>query len=196
MRSECGARGRSRKPFPGGSGSPPGRHNDRPPRSAVDSRQAEAGNARYARSQEARLLELSQRRMRSPWRVPRRGAERRAAREESRCRAADELRGLRTLVCDARTMAGAPIGAPPPFLVHGHVRKPDATFRDHARGRPSFLCPWWLAKLGCREASRERFSVSSLPDLILQSLRCVDLSETLQTFDGRRLSTDRRGIGE
>ena len=31
--------------------------------------------------------------MRSPWRVPRRSAERRAARDKSRCRAAEELRG-------------------------------------------------------------------------------------------------------
>jgi hypothetical protein len=98
VRSECGARGRSRKPFPGGSGSPPGRHNDRSPRSAVDCRQAEAGNARYARSQEARLLELSQRRMRSPWRVPRRSAERRAARDKSRCRARARFRWRHRMV--------------------------------------------------------------------------------------------------
>jgi hypothetical protein len=93
MRSECGARARSRKPLPGGSGPPLGRHDDRPPRSSVDSRQATTGNTRRAGSQETRELELSQRRMRSPWRVPRRSAERRAARDKSRCRAADELRG-------------------------------------------------------------------------------------------------------
>jgi hypothetical protein len=87
MRSECGARARSRKPLPGGSGPPLGRHDDRSPRSSVDSRQAKAGNARQAGSQETRELELSQRRMRSPWRVPRRSAERRAARDMSRCRA-------------------------------------------------------------------------------------------------------------
>ena len=34
--SESGARGRSRKPFPGGSGSPLDRHEDRSPRSSVD----------------------------------------------------------------------------------------------------------------------------------------------------------------
>ncbi|HEX3937268.1 MAG TPA: toll/interleukin-1 receptor domain-containing protein [Xanthobacteraceae bacterium] len=34
--SKCGSRGRSRKPLPGGLGSPPDRHNDRSPRSAVD----------------------------------------------------------------------------------------------------------------------------------------------------------------
>jgi hypothetical protein len=92
MRSECGARARSRKPLPGGSGPPLGRHDDRSPRSSVDSRQIEAGNARQIGSQETRELELSQRRMRSPWRVPRRSAERRAARDMSRCRAADEVR--------------------------------------------------------------------------------------------------------
>jgi hypothetical protein len=83
MRSECGARARSRKPLPGGSGPPLGRHDDRPPRSSVDSRQANAGNTRRAGSQETRELELSQRRMRSPWRVPRRSAERRAARDRA-----------------------------------------------------------------------------------------------------------------
>jgi hypothetical protein len=46
MRSECGARARSRKPLPGGSGPLLDRHDDRSPRSAVDSRQIEAGNAR------------------------------------------------------------------------------------------------------------------------------------------------------
>jgi len=111
MRSECGARARSRKPLPGGSGPPLGRHDDRSPRSSVDSRQATAGNTRRAGSQETRELELSQRRMRSPWRVPRRSAERRAARD--RAAAAQRSNGnIRS--CDADT-DGAPIGAPPPF---------------------------------------------------------------------------------
>jgi hypothetical protein len=134
MRSECGARARSRKPLPGGSGPPLGRHHDRSPRSSVDSRQIEAGNARQIGSQETRELELSQRRMRSPWRVPRRSAERRAARDKSRCRA--EAKRMATLARrTARTMAGAPIGAPPPFIcAHDLVRKPDAIFRNHAWG--------------------------------------------------------------
>jgi hypothetical protein len=93
MRSECGARARSRKPLPGGSGPLLDRHDDRSPRSAVDSRQATTGNARQAGSQETQELELSQRWMRSPWRVPRRSAERRAARDTGRRRAADKLRG-------------------------------------------------------------------------------------------------------
>jgi hypothetical protein len=97
MRSECGARARSRKPLPGGSGPPLGRHDDRSPRSSVDSRQATTSNTRRAGSKETRELELSQRRMRSPWRVPRRSAERRAARDTSRCRAAEKWRKLRTL---------------------------------------------------------------------------------------------------
>ena len=86
MRSECGARARSRKPLPGGSGPPLGRHHDRSPRSSVDSRQIEAGNARQIGSQETRELELSQRRMRSPWRVPQQSAGRRARPERARCR--------------------------------------------------------------------------------------------------------------
>jgi hypothetical protein len=98
MRSECGARARSRKPLPGGSGPPLGRHDDRSPRSSVDSRQIEAGNARQIGSQETRELELSQRRMRSPWRVPRRSAERRAARDKSRCRARARFRWRHRMV--------------------------------------------------------------------------------------------------
>src|SRR4029077_10410768 len=54
MRSECGARARSRKPLPRGSGPPLGRHDDRSPRSSVDSRQIEAGNARQIGPQETR----------------------------------------------------------------------------------------------------------------------------------------------
>ena len=115
MRSECGARARSRKPFPGGSGPPLGRHDDRSPRSSVDSRQATTGNTRRAGSQETRELELSQRRMRSPWRVPRRSAERRAARDTGRCRAADEVRKFAHTCLSCADMDGAPIGAPPPF---------------------------------------------------------------------------------
>jgi hypothetical protein len=115
MRSECGARARSRKPLPGGSGPPLGRHDDRSPRSSVDSRQATTGNTRRAGSQETRELELSQRRMRSPWRVPRRSAERRAARDTGRCRAADELRKFAHTCLRCADMDGAPIGAPPPF---------------------------------------------------------------------------------
>ena len=114
MRSECGARARSRKPLPGGSGPLLGRHHDRSPRSAVNSRQIEAGNARQVGSQETQELELSQRRMRSPWRVPRWSAERRAARVKSRCRARSVLR-MATFGKPGADMAGAPIGAPPPF---------------------------------------------------------------------------------
>ena len=116
MRSECGARARSRKPLPGGSGPPLGRHDDRSPRSSVNSRQATTGNTRRAGSQETRELELSQRRMRSPWRVPRRSAERRAARDMSRCRAADEVRKFAHTCLSCADMDGAPIGAPPPFV--------------------------------------------------------------------------------
>ena len=77
---------RAVRKFPGGSGPPLGRHDDRSPRTR--DRQIEAGNARQIGSQETRELELSQRRMRSPWRVPRRSAERRAARDTGRCRLA------------------------------------------------------------------------------------------------------------
>jgi hypothetical protein len=48
------------------------------PRCAVDSRQVATGNARCSRVSGSAGLELSQRRMRSPWRVPRWSAERRA----------------------------------------------------------------------------------------------------------------------
>ncbi len=41
--------------------------------------------------------------MRSPWRVPRRSAGRRARPEMARCRAADKWRRLRTLVCGVST---------------------------------------------------------------------------------------------
>ena len=84
--SERGACGRFRKPFPGGSRPPLGRHHDRPPRSSVDWRQAKTGNARRAGSQETRELELSQGWMRSAWRVPRWSAGRRARRDKARCR--------------------------------------------------------------------------------------------------------------
>jgi hypothetical protein len=78
-RSRGGARARRIcTPLPGGSGPPLDRHDDRSPRSSVDSRQIEAGNARQIRSQETRELELSQRRMRSPWREPQQSAGRRA----------------------------------------------------------------------------------------------------------------------
>ena len=100
--------------LPGGSGPPLGRHDDRSPRSSVDSRQATTGNTRRAGSQETRELELSQRRMRSPWRVPRRSAERRAARDTGRCRAAIECATSRHS-SECADMDGAPIGAPPPF---------------------------------------------------------------------------------
>ena len=73
--------------MPGGSWPPLGRHDDRSPRSSVDSRQATTGNARRAGSQETRELELSQGWMRSAWRVPRWSAGRRARRETARCRA-------------------------------------------------------------------------------------------------------------
>ena len=64
--------------LPGGSGPPLGRHDDRSPRSSVDSRQTKRVTPVELGSQETRELELSQRRMRSPWRVPRRSAGRRA----------------------------------------------------------------------------------------------------------------------
>ena len=85
-RSEGGACGRICHPLPGGSGPPLDRHHDRSPRSSVDSRQIEAGNARQVRSQETRELKLSQWRMRSPWRVPQQSAGRRARPERARCR--------------------------------------------------------------------------------------------------------------
>ena len=127
MRSECGARARSRKPLPGGSGPPLGRHDDRSPRSSVNSRQATTGNTRRAGSQETRELELSQRRMRSPWRVPRRSAERRAARDTGRCRAADELRKFAHTCLRCADMDGAPVGAPPPFVRQTGSRNPGVT---------------------------------------------------------------------
>jgi hypothetical protein len=141
MRSECGARARFRKPLPGGSGPLLGRHDDRSPRSSVDSRQATTGNARQAGSQETRELELSQRRMRSPWRVPRRSAERRAARD--RAAAAQQIRcaSSRTNCLQCADMAGAPIGAPPPF-----------------RGG-KLSCASWFAKPGCLGIARIIFVV-------------------------------------
>jgi hypothetical protein len=94
-RSGGGAYGRICHPLPGGSGPPLDRHDDRSPRSSVDSRQIEAGNARQVRSQETRELELSQRRMRSPWRVPQQSAGRRARPELARGRArTDRPQGL------------------------------------------------------------------------------------------------------
>ena len=54
--------------------------------------------------------------MRSPWRVPRRSAERRAARDTGRCRAADEVRKFAHTCLRCADMDGAPIGAPPPFV--------------------------------------------------------------------------------
>ena len=112
MRSECGARVRSRKPLPGGSGPPLGRHDDRSPRSSVDSRQATTDNTRRAASQETRELELSQRRMRSPWRVPQQSAGRRARPARARCRPERrrEWRNLRALVCMA-AMVGMRLSA-------------------------------------------------------------------------------------
>ena len=127
--SECG---RICHPLPGGSGPPLGRHDDRSPRSAVDSRQIEAGNARKLLlaydlsenryplfriirsigSQETRELELSQRRMRSPWRVPQQSAGRRARPARARCRPERrrEWRNLRALVCMA-AMVGMRLSA-------------------------------------------------------------------------------------
>ena len=43
MQLKSDGRERSRKPFPGGSGPPLGRHDDRSPRSSVDSRQIDNG---------------------------------------------------------------------------------------------------------------------------------------------------------
>ena len=139
MRSECGARARSRKPLPGGSGPPLGRHHDRSPRSSVDSRQATTSNARRAGSQETRELELSQRRMRSPWRMPRRSAERRAARDKSRCRAADELRKFAHTCLRCADMDGAPIGAPPPFFVRMISSETRTPLFGIVRGEASFF---------------------------------------------------------
>jgi hypothetical protein len=81
--SECGSRGRFRKPSPGGSGPPLGRHYDRSPRSAVDSGQVATGNAQCAGSQETRELELSRCWMRPARRAPRWSAERRAVSAET-----------------------------------------------------------------------------------------------------------------
>ena len=113
---ERGACGRSRKPFPGGSGPPLGRHYDRPPRSSVDWRQAKTGNARRAGSQETRELELSQGWMRSAWRVPRWSAGRRARRVKARCRAEATASGD-VCRCCAAPNEFAPSGAPLPRLV-------------------------------------------------------------------------------
>ena len=140
MRSRCGAsavppRGLANRSR---AGPPLGRHDDRSPRSAVDSRQIEAGNARKLLlaydlsenryplfriirsigSQETRELELSQRRMRSPWRVPQQSAGRRARPARARCRPERrrEWRNLRALVCGGNGWH-APFGAllPPPL---------------------------------------------------------------------------------
>ena len=100
-RSGGGACGRICHPLPGGSGPPLDRHDDRSPRSSVNSRQIEAGNAREVRSQETRELELSQRRMRSPWRVPQQSAGRRARPELARCRPERDARAKCALVCMA-----------------------------------------------------------------------------------------------
>ena len=81
--SECGSRGRFRKPSPGGSGPPLGRHYDRSPRSAVNSGQVATGNAQCAGSQETRELELSRCWMRPARRAPRWSAERRAVSAET-----------------------------------------------------------------------------------------------------------------
>ena len=124
---------------PGASGPLLGRHDDRSPRSAVDLRQIKAGNARQVGSQEAQELELSQRRMRSPWRVPRRSAERRAARD--RAAAAQQK--------SCAVMAGAPIGAPPPFFVRMISSENRTPLFGIMRGRQAFSCAWWFTKLGC-----------------------------------------------
>ena len=98
-------------PLPGGFGPPLDRHDDRSPRSSVDSRQIEAGNAREVRSQETRELELSQRRMRSPWRVPQQSAGRRA-RPNWRAAAPNATSGAKcALVCMA-AMVGMRLSAP------------------------------------------------------------------------------------
>jgi hypothetical protein len=155
MRSECGARARSRKPLPGGSGPPLGRHHDRSPRSSVDSRQIKAGNARQIGSQETRELELSQRRMRSPWRVPRRSAERRAARDKSRCRAADELRKFAHTCLRCADMDGAPIGAPPPFFVRMISSENRTPLFGIVRGEASFFVRLVVRKARMQRTHRE-----------------------------------------
>jgi hypothetical protein len=136
---------------PGGSGPPLGRHHNRSPRSSVDSRQIKAGNARQIGSQETRELELSQWRMRSPWRVPRRSAERRAARDKSRCRAADELRKFAYTCLRCADMDGAPIGAPPPFFVRMISSENRTPLFGIVRGEASFF-----VRLVVRKARMQR----------------------------------------
>ena len=89
--------------------------------------------------------------MRSPWRVPRRSAERRAARDKSRCRAADELRKFAyTCLCCA-DMDGAPIGAPPPFFVRMISSENRTPLFGIVRGEASFF-----VRLVVRKARMQR----------------------------------------
>ena len=98
------------------------------------------GNARYAGSQEARLLELSQRRMRSPWASA--AAERRKARGLAiRAAAALAHGSMATSDCAARPMEGCAFAA---------LRLPSGEAR-----------PWrWYTSLGRKQPppspSRER----------------------------------------
>jgi hypothetical protein len=97
MRSECGARARSRKPFPGGSGPPLGRHDDRPPRSSVanpgyaSTRMPNASRERTAFSSPARSAGGGDH--------PKGGG--------GACGADDSL-GMRRTCCDVRLLAASP----------------------------------------------------------------------------------------
>jgi hypothetical protein len=122
---------------------------------SVDSRQATTGNTRRAGSQETRELELSQRRMRSG---ECRGGAPKGERLAIRAAAAQRSDGnVRSRDAD---MDGAPIGAPPPFFVRMTVSENRTPLFGIMRGRRYSCCAWWFAKLGCEDASRERFCLS------------------------------------
>jgi len=89
--------------------------------------------------------------MRSPWRVPRRSAERRAARDKSRCRAADELRKFAYTCLRCADMDGAPIGAPPPFFVRMISSENRTPLFGIVRGEASFF-----VRLVVRKARMQR----------------------------------------
>jgi hypothetical protein len=82
--------------------------------------QARGGqNTRPSRVPGNVVLELSQRRLRLRWRVPRRSAGRRARPDWRAAAKADELRRLRTCLRCADNGWHAPFGAPPPFFAGG-----------------------------------------------------------------------------
>ena len=124
-----------------------------------------AGNARKVRSQETRELELSQRRMRSPWREPQQSAGRRARPESrgvaqaassvARLRApnANKRRALRPLVCTADNGWIASFGAPLPSLFFARAAE--------------FWTGLVVAHLGRhRDASKESIVVKSVSEAI------------------------------